>query len=50
MNKLKQIWSNMRSSFWFVPSLIVAVSIALAVALIEAVSTGSEQWLARLAR
>ncbi|MBU1565556.1 MAG: DUF2254 domain-containing protein [Proteobacteria bacterium] len=50
MNKLKQIWSNLRSSFWFVPSLIVAVSIALAVALVEAGSTGSEQWLARLAR
>ena len=50
MNKLKQIWSNLRSSFWFVPSLIVAVSIALAVALVEADSTGSEQWLARWPR
>ena len=50
MNKLKQIWSNLRSSFWFVPSLIVAVSIALAVALVEADSTGSDQWLARWPR
>jgi uncharacterized membrane protein len=50
MNKLKQIWSNLRSSFWFVPSLIVAVSIALAVALIEADSTGGEQWIARWPR
>ncbi len=25
MNKLKQIWSNLRSSFWFAPSLIVAI-------------------------
>jgi len=50
MNKLKQIWSNLRSSFWFVPSLIVAVSIALAVALVEADSTGSEQWIARWPR
>ena len=50
MNKLKQIWSNLRSSFWFVPSLIVAVSIALAVALIEADSTGSDRWLARWPR
>jgi uncharacterized membrane protein len=50
MNKLKQIWSNLRSSFWFVPSLIVAVSIALAVALVEADSTGSDRWLARWPR
>ena len=49
MNKLKQIWSNLRSSFWFVPSLIVAVSIALAVALVKAGSgfTGSYRWLSR---
>ncbi len=50
MNKLKQIWSNLRSSFWFVPSLIVAVSIALAVTLVEAGSIGSDQWLARWPR
>jgi uncharacterized membrane protein len=50
MNKLKQIWSNLRSSFWFVPSLIVAASIALAVALVEAGSTGSDRWLARWPR
>ena len=50
MNKLKQIWSNLRSSFWFVPSLIVAVSIALAVALIGVDFTGIEQWLARWPR
>ena len=36
MNKFRQLWSNLRSSFWFVPSLIVLFSIALAVALIEA--------------
>jgi uncharacterized membrane protein len=50
MNKLKQIWSNLRSSFWFAPSLIVAVSIAIAVALVEAGSIGSDQWLARWPR
>ena len=40
--------SNLRSSFWFVPSLIVAVSIALAVVLVETGSTGSysDRWLA----
>ena len=50
MNKLKQIWSNLRSSFWFVPAMIVAVSIALATALIEADVIGSEQWLSRWPR
>jgi len=50
MIKLKQIWSNIRSSLWFLPSLIVAVSIALAVALIEADSAGSNLWLARWPR
>jgi uncharacterized membrane protein len=47
MNKFMQIWSNLRSSFWFVPSLIVAVSIVFAVALVEVGSTWSERWLAR---
>ena len=50
MNKLKQIWSNLQSSFWFVPSLIVAVSIALAMALVGVGSIGSDQWLARWPR
>ena len=50
MNKIKQIWGNLRSSFWFVPSMIVAVSIALATILIEADFIGSEQWLARWPR
>ena len=35
------------SSFWFVPSLIVAFSIALALALVEVGSTGSVRWPAR---
>jgi uncharacterized membrane protein len=47
MNKFKQIWSNLRSSFWFMPSMIVLVSIVLAIALIEADSAGSDRWLAR---
>lgn len=49
MNKLKWLWGNLQASFWFVPSLIVAGGIAFAVALIEADSTGSREWLARLA-
>ena len=50
MNKLKQLWSNLRSSFWFMPSLIVVVSIVFAVVLIEADSAGSDRWLARWPR
>ena len=46
MNKLRQFWSNLRSSFWFVPALIVAVSIGIALALVEVDSSGGNQWLA----
>ena len=50
MNRLKQFWVILRSSFWFVPSLIVTGSIFLAVALIGVDFTESEQWLARWPR
>jgi uncharacterized membrane protein len=50
MNKLKQFWSNLRGSFWFLPSLIVGGTIALAVALIEADATGSKPWMDRWPR
>jgi uncharacterized membrane protein len=50
MNKFKQIWSDLRSSFWFMPSLIVVGSIAFAVALIETDSAGSDRWLAQWPR
>jgi uncharacterized membrane protein len=50
MNRLKKIWSNLRASFWFVPSVIVALCIVCAVALIEVDSSGIEQWLARWPR
>jgi len=50
MNRYRRFWSNPRESFWFVPLLILAVSIALAVALIEVDFTGSRQWLARWPR
>jgi uncharacterized membrane protein len=36
MNKVRQRWDNLRSSFWFMPSLIVLDSIVVALALIEA--------------
>jgi len=50
MNKFKQLWSNLRSSFWFMPSLIVLLSVAFAVAMIETDSAGSDQWLAQWPR
>ena len=50
MTKLKNLWSNLRSSLWFLPTLIVAASVVLAVALIEADSGVSDEWLARWPR
>lgn len=50
MNKLKQFWSNLRGSFWFLPSLIVAGSLVAAVALIQLDTTGSQQWVSRWPR
>ena len=50
MSKLKQLLSNLRSSFWFVPLLILAFSIALAIALVQSHFTASSQWLARWPR
>jgi uncharacterized membrane protein len=50
MNKIRRLWIKLRTTFWFVPSLIVAVSILLAVAVIEVDSSGSEGWLARWPR
>ncbi|MEO8418455.1 MAG: DUF2254 domain-containing protein [Methylophilaceae bacterium] len=50
MNSLKQAWSNLRASFWFVPSLIIVVSILLAVVLIEMDVTASNPWMARWPR
>jgi hypothetical protein len=31
MNNLKQLWSNLRGTFWFLPTLILAASVILAV-------------------
>jgi uncharacterized membrane protein len=50
MNQLKRCWRALPSSFWFVPTLIVAGSIALAMALIQADTTGGGQWQARWPR
>jgi uncharacterized membrane protein len=50
MNKFKQLWSTLRSSFWFMPSLIVLVSIVFAIVLIETDSAWSDRWLAQWPR
>jgi len=50
MNRLKLLWSKLRSSLWFLPSLIVAASVLLAAALIETDSSGSDRWLAKWPR
>ena len=50
MNRFRQLWSNLRSSFWFMPSMIVVASIALAAVLIEADSAVSDRWLAQWPR
>ncbi len=50
MNKLKQLWSNLRGSFWFLPALIVAGSLAVAFVLIQVDTAGSQQWMSRWPR
>lgn len=45
MNRLELLWSNLRSSFWFVPSLIFIAAIALAVGLVEADSGKARPWI-----
>jgi len=50
MNKLIQFWVDLRSSFWFLPFLIVLGSVVYAVALIQADYTWGDRWLARWPR
>jgi uncharacterized membrane protein len=50
MIKFKQLWNTLRSSFWFMPSLIVVVSIVFAVVLIDVDSAGSDRWLGQWPR
>lgn len=45
MNRLKQLWSNLLASFWFLPALIVAFSALVAVGLIEVDSSASRDWM-----
>ncbi|MCJ7557782.1 MAG: DUF2254 domain-containing protein, partial [Gammaproteobacteria bacterium] len=50
MHKVKQFYSNLRSSFWFLPSLMVISSIAIASMFIEADSAGIDRWLSQWPR
>lgn len=50
MNRIRQLWSKLRSSFWFMPSMIVLASIALAAILIEIDSLVSDRWLTQWPR
>ncbi len=45
INKIKYFGSNLRASFWFLPSLIVAFSIVLALALIDLDASGGQDWM-----
>jgi len=50
MNRFKQQWSDLRSTFWFLPFLIVLASIVYAVVLIQTDYAGGDRWLARWPR
>jgi uncharacterized membrane protein len=50
MDRFGRLWDYLRSSFWFVPSLMVGGSAVLAAALIEMDSAGSDEWLSRWPR
>ncbi len=47
VNPLKTLWVSIRSSLWFVPTIIVAVSILLAVGLVEADKHLELKWAER---
>ena len=50
MQKFKQTWSDLRSTFWFLPFLIILASIVYAVVLIQIDYAASSQWLAQWPR
>lgn len=45
MNRIKQLWNNLRASLWFVPGLMIAFSIIFALMLIEVDSRVKTEWL-----
>lgn len=50
MNKLIKYWGDLRSSFWFMPSFIVAAIMVFAVLLIEFDASISQGWMAQWPR
>ncbi len=46
MNKLRKLWLDLNSSLWFIPTIIVLASIALALLLIEADRTIDKDFIA----
>jgi len=50
MHRLHQIWRSLRASFWFVPTLTVAISGVLAIVLVEIDSSRNDDWLAQWPR
>jgi len=50
MHRLRRLWDYLRSTFWFVPSVMVVGSCVLAVGLIAMDSTAVDGWLAQWPR
>lgn len=50
MNKLRQFWSDLRSTFWFLPFLIVLTSIVYAILLLQIDYAEGDRWLAQWPR
>jgi len=50
MHKLIQFWTNLRSSFWFLPFLIVLSSVVYAVVLIQIDYSVGDRWLSQWPR
>ncbi|MDQ4121187.1 MAG: DUF2254 domain-containing protein [Acidobacteriota bacterium] len=50
MNRIKQIWTSLRESLWFLPAVMVAAAIFLAVVLIEIDVIFDHEWLSSYPR
>lgn len=50
VNELKKFWSSVRSSLWFVPTIMVVSAIILALILVEFDGSTQREWLAEYPR
>lgn len=50
MNKIKLFWTNLQASLWFLPGIMLIITIALALALIEIDSNVKTEWLIKYPR